>query len=71
MDSISRESIFLIPDLLKCLIYAISDNCSYDKAFPKLLYLHSVFVFFINVGHFVIIEKGTSFLFDAGLSQLI
>ena len=45
--------------------YAISENCSYDKALPKLPYLPNVFVFFINVDHFVITEKGISFLFDA------
>ena len=66
MTSISRERILLIAAPLKCLIYAVSENCSYDKALPKLPYLPSVFVFFINVGHFVIIEKGISFLFDAG-----
>ena len=66
MASITMESIFLISALLKCLIYAISDNCSYDKALPKLPYLPIVSLFFINVGHFVIIEKGISFLFDAG-----
>ena len=38
-------------------------KCSYDKALPKLPYLPSVFVFFINVGQFVIVEKGTFFLF--------
>ena len=38
----------------------------YDKALPKLPYLPNVFTFFINVDHFVIIEKGISFLFDAG-----
>ena len=63
--SISRESILLISALLKCLIYGISDNCSYGKALSKLPYLPRVFVFFINVCHFVIIEKGISFLFDA------
>ena len=66
MASITMESIFLISALLKCLIYAISGNCSYDKALSKLSYLPTVSVFFINVGHFVIIEKGISFLFDAG-----
>ena len=65
MASISRERIFLISALLKCLIYAISENCSSDTALPKLSYLPSVFVFFIIVGHFVTIEKGISFLFDA------
>ena len=64
MASITMESIFLISALL--IIYAISNNCSYDKALPKLPYLPTVSVFFINVGHFVIIEKGISFLFDAG-----
>ena len=58
MACISRESVLLILALLKCLIYAILKNCSYDKALPKLPYLPNAFVFFINVGQFVIIEKG-------------
>ena len=58
MAGISRESVPLISALLKCLIYAISENCSFGKALIKLLYLPNVFVFFINVDHFVIIEKG-------------
>ena len=58
MAGISRESVLLISALLKCLIYAISENCSFGKALIKLLYLPNVFVFFINVDHFVIIEKG-------------
>ena len=66
MADMSRESVLLISTLLKCLIYAISENCSYDKALPKHPYLPNVFVFFINVDHFVIIEKVISFLFDAG-----
>ena len=66
MAFISRESILLISALLQCLIYEISENCSYDKALPKLPYLPNVFAFFINVDHFVIIEKGIPFLFDAG-----
>ena len=37
MAGISRESV-LISALLKCLIYAISENCSYDKSLPKLPY---------------------------------
>ena len=64
MAVISRESILLTWALLKCLIYAISENCSYDKALPKLPYLPYVFVLFINVSHFVIIEKDISFLLD-------
>ena len=35
------------------------ENCSHDKAMPKfpyLPYLPNVFVFFINVGHFIILE---------------
>ena len=60
MAGIARESVFLISALLKCLIYAISESSSYDKALPKLPYLLNVFVFFINVGHFVIIEEDVS-----------
>ena len=66
MDFISRESVHHISALLKCLAYAISKNCSYDKALPKHPYLPNVFVLFIDLGHFVIIEKGISILFDAG-----
>ena len=65
MACISRESVLLISALLKCLIYAILKNCSYDKALPKLPYLPNAFVFFINVGQFVIIEKGIHLFFDA------
>ena len=43
--------------LLQCLVYAILKNCSYDKALPKHPYLPNVFVLFIDLGHFVIIEK--------------
>ena len=67
MAVISRESILCISALLKCLIYVISENRSYDKALPKLLYLPNIFVLFINLRHFVIIEEGISFdcmLFD-------
>ena len=60
MDCISRGSVLLISALLKCLIYAISKNYSYDKTFPKHPYLPNVFVLFIDLGHFVIIEKGIS-----------
>ena len=66
MDCISREIVLLITSLLKCLVYAISKNCSYDKALPKHPYLPNVFVLFIDLGHFVIIEKGISILLDAG-----
>ena len=66
MAGISRERVLLISGILKCLTYAISENCSYDKALPELPYLPNVFVFFIKVDHFVIIEKGVSFLFNAG-----
>ena len=45
-----------------------SKNCSYEKAFAKPTSLPNVFVLFINLGHFEIIEKGISFLLDAGLS---
>ena len=65
MACISRESVLLISALLKWVICTISKNCSYDKALNKLPYLPNVFVFFINVGQFVIIEKGIYFLFDA------
>ena len=65
MLGISKESIFLVSALLKCLIYAILENCSYDKPLRKP-YLPNVFVFFMNVGHFVITAKGISFLLDAG-----
>ena len=64
MDCISRESVLLISALLKFLIYAISKNCSYDKALPK--HASNVFVLFLDLGHFVIIEKGISILLDAG-----
>ena len=65
-DCISRESVLLISALLKFLIYAISKNCSYDKALPNHPYLSNVFILFIDLGHFVIIEKGISILLDAG-----
>ena len=42
------------------------ENCSYDKALPKHPYLPNAFVLFIDLGHFVIIEKGISILLDAG-----
>ena len=66
MDCISRESVLLISALLKCLVYTIPKNCSYDKALPKPPYLPKVFVLFIDLGHFVVIEKGISILLDAG-----
>ena len=66
MDFISRESVLHISALLKCLAYAISNNCSYDKALPKHPYLPNVFVLFIDLSHFVIIEKGISIRLDAG-----
>ena len=66
MDFISRESVLLISALLKCLADVISKNCSYDKALPKHPYLPNVFVLSIDLGHFVIIEKGISILLDAG-----
>ena len=46
--------------------YAISKNCLYNKALPKNPCLPNVFVLFIDLGHFVIIEKGISILLDAG-----
>ena len=64
MAGISRQSVLFILALLECVIYAISENCSYDKALPKIPYLPNVFEFFINFGHFVIIEKGHSFFLD-------
>ena len=64
MAGTSKESVSLISALLKYLIYAISENCWYDKVLPKAHYLPNLFVFFINVAHFVIIEKGI-FLLDA------
>ena len=42
-------------------------SCSHDKALSILPYLPNAFVFFIKVGHFVILEKGISFLLYAGL----
>ena len=66
MDCISRESVLLILALLKCLVSAISKNCSYDKVLPKHPDLSNVFVLFIYLGHFAIIEKGISILLDAG-----
>ena len=54
MAGISRQSVLFILALLECVIYAISENCSYDKALPKIPYLPNVFEFFINFGHFVI-----------------
>ena len=66
MDFISRESVLLISARRKCLAYAILKNCSYDKALLKHPYLPNVFVFFIDLGHFVIIEKGISIFLDAG-----
>ena len=44
----------------------LSKNCSYDKALPKHPYLPNVFALFIDLGHFVVIEKGISILLDAG-----
>ena len=64
MASISRESILLISTLLKFLINAISENCSYDKTLSKLTYLPSVFVFLINVGYFLIIFLQTKAALD-------
>ena len=65
MDFISTESVLLISAVLKCLAYAISRNCSYDKALPKHPYFRNVFVSFIDLGHFVITEKGISILLNA------
>ena len=65
MDFISTESVLLTSALPKCLAYAISKNCSYDKALPKHSYLPNVFVLFIDLGRFVIIEKGICILLDA------
>ena len=66
MDCISRECVFFIWALLKCLVYAILKNCSYGKALPKHPYLPNVFALFIDLGNFVVIEKGISILLDAG-----
>ena len=66
MDCIFRESALLISALLKCLVYAIPKNCSYDKTFPKHPYLPNVFELLIDLGHFVDIEKGISILLDTG-----
>ena len=66
MDCVFRQSVFLISALMECLIYAISKNYSHNKALPKHPYLPNVFVLFIDLGHFVIIEKGISILLDAG-----
>ena len=62
----TEESVLLILALLKCLIYAIPKNCSYNKALHKQPYLPNMFVLFIDLGHFVVIEKGISILLDAG-----
>ena len=66
MAGISRENILFILALLKCLIDAIWENHSHNKALSKLAYLPNVFVLFINLSDFVTIEKGFSFLLDAG-----
>ena len=66
MDCIYRESVLLILALLKCLIYAIPKNCSYNKALHKHPHLPNFFVLFIDLGHLVVIEKGISILLDAG-----
>ena len=60
------KNVLLFSAPLKRVIYAISENCFYDKGLPKLPDLPNVFVFFINVGHFVIIEEDVSFLFGVG-----
>ena len=66
IDCISRESDILISALLEYLIYAISKNDSYEKGLPKHPYLRNVFVLLIDLGHFVIIEKGISILLNDG-----
>ena len=65
------EVFFLFSALLRCLIYAMSYNCSFDKVLSQLHYLPSLFVFFINADHFVIIEKVFFFFFlmPVSLSQ--
>ena len=68
MDCISIQSALLSSAQLKCIIYAISKNYSYDKAWSKHPYLRNVFVLFIDLGHFVIIKKGFSILLDADKS---
>ena len=66
MSDIPREIILFISALRKCLIYAVSENSAYDKALSKPPHLPNVFVFFINLDYFPIIEKGISFHLDAG-----
>lgn len=61
IPGISRESILLITAL-----YAILENRSYDKALLKFLYLNNAFVLFINLGHFLIIEKDIYFILNVG-----
>ena len=56
IDCISSESVLIIAALLKCLVYAISKNCSYDKELLKHTYLPNVFVLFIDLGYLVIIQ---------------
>ena len=63
---ISRESILIISTLLKCLTCVVSENHSYDKALLELSYLPNVFVLFINLGHFLIIEKDIYFILNVG-----
>ena len=43
-----------------------AENCSYDKTLPNHPYLPNVFVLFIDLSHFEVIEKGISILLDAG-----
>ena len=52
--------------LLKCLVDTNSEYCSYDKTLSKPCYLPNVLVLLIHLGYIVIIEKGFSFLLDAG-----
>lgn len=44
MADITKESLFLIWALLKCLRYSILKNCSYDIALSKTPHLPNVFV---------------------------
>ena len=66
MAGVSMESILYVSAQLKCVICAISENHSYDKALSKLSYLPNILVLLINLGHFVIIKKGISFFLNAG-----
>ena len=60
----------VVPNRAMHHIYVTSEKSSYDKVLSKPPYLPDYFVLFINLGHFVIIEKGFFlFLMPASLSQ--